>query len=238
MDFKCTFEDGSEAIAHYGVLGMKWGVWNAETRARRDGSKADNLVSKRKKAYDNAELNYSHHGWKGPIRKKVTKTLRDRALNRYADSVIKANNPENAKARKAERQKEELAADKRLGKEYSEYKGRPGGFNHDEVFKYYSTISKIEMGRAIDKAIPKGREEVKKVLQWGHETSAKTDAAIGGVPIKTRAEAKKYRSLNSQYDEARIELDNNPTPENQKKFDRIISDNLKFDENQRKKYFY
>ena len=25
-DFKFTFEDGSEALAHYGVLGMKWGV--------------------------------------------------------------------------------------------------------------------------------------------------------------------------------------------------------------------
>lgn len=24
MDFKFTFEDGSEAIAHYGVKGMKW----------------------------------------------------------------------------------------------------------------------------------------------------------------------------------------------------------------------
>lgn len=25
MDYKFTFEDGSEAIAHYGVKGMKWG---------------------------------------------------------------------------------------------------------------------------------------------------------------------------------------------------------------------
>lgn len=32
--FKFTFEDGSEALAHYGVKGMKWGNWNAETRAR------------------------------------------------------------------------------------------------------------------------------------------------------------------------------------------------------------
>ena len=34
MDYKFTFEDGSEALAHHGVKGMKWGVWNAETRAK------------------------------------------------------------------------------------------------------------------------------------------------------------------------------------------------------------
>ena len=37
MDYKLVFEDGSEAIAHSGVKGMKWGAWNAETRARRTG---------------------------------------------------------------------------------------------------------------------------------------------------------------------------------------------------------
>lgn len=31
------FEDGSEFLAHYGVQGMKWGVWNEETRRRRSG---------------------------------------------------------------------------------------------------------------------------------------------------------------------------------------------------------
>ena len=34
MDYKFTFEDGSEAIAHHGVKGMKWGVRNAETLAK------------------------------------------------------------------------------------------------------------------------------------------------------------------------------------------------------------
>ena len=35
MDFLITFEDGSSAyLEHYGVKGMHWGVWNAETRAR------------------------------------------------------------------------------------------------------------------------------------------------------------------------------------------------------------
>lgn len=34
MDYIFTFEDGSSAMAHYGVKGMKWGVWNQETRDR------------------------------------------------------------------------------------------------------------------------------------------------------------------------------------------------------------
>lgn len=37
MDYKFTFEDGSEAIAHHGVKGMKWGVWNSETQSKYQG---------------------------------------------------------------------------------------------------------------------------------------------------------------------------------------------------------
>lgn len=31
MEYKFTFEDETEAFAHYGVPGMKWGTWNEET---------------------------------------------------------------------------------------------------------------------------------------------------------------------------------------------------------------
>ena len=35
MKYKVTFEDESEwYLEHFGVKGMHWGVWNAETRAR------------------------------------------------------------------------------------------------------------------------------------------------------------------------------------------------------------
>ena len=34
-EFKLPFEDGSNGyLAHHGVKGMHWGVWNAETQAR------------------------------------------------------------------------------------------------------------------------------------------------------------------------------------------------------------
>ena len=39
MEYKLTFEDGSEALlSHHGTKGMKWGVWNAETKARYEGT--------------------------------------------------------------------------------------------------------------------------------------------------------------------------------------------------------
>ena len=38
MEYKLIFEDGSEALMHHGIKGMKWGVWNAETAARYRGS--------------------------------------------------------------------------------------------------------------------------------------------------------------------------------------------------------
>ena len=35
MDYMLTFEDGSSGyLSHHGVKGMKWGVWNEETKAR------------------------------------------------------------------------------------------------------------------------------------------------------------------------------------------------------------
>ena len=34
MELKFTFQDGSEAIAHYGVKGQKWGIWNEDTKRK------------------------------------------------------------------------------------------------------------------------------------------------------------------------------------------------------------
>lgn len=46
MDYRFTFQDGSEVLMHYGVKGMKWGVWNAETAARHRGGGRPSKTSK------------------------------------------------------------------------------------------------------------------------------------------------------------------------------------------------
>ena len=49
MQYKLTFEDGSDGyLAHHGIKGMKWGVWNEETRARRMGGTGERRTSSSK----------------------------------------------------------------------------------------------------------------------------------------------------------------------------------------------
>ena len=49
MEYLITFEDGSSGyLAHYGVKGMKWGVWNEET-ARRNNAGGSQKFQQRKK---------------------------------------------------------------------------------------------------------------------------------------------------------------------------------------------
>ena len=47
MEYLLTFDNGSYAVLeHSGVKGMKWGVWNAETKARYSGSKGSSRFNK------------------------------------------------------------------------------------------------------------------------------------------------------------------------------------------------
>ena len=50
MDYKFTFQDGSESLMHHGVKGMKWGVWNEETRARHEGGSSKQKIDQREEA--------------------------------------------------------------------------------------------------------------------------------------------------------------------------------------------
>lgn len=51
MEYLIHFEDGSEGyLAHHGIKGMKWGVWNAETASRYRGGDASTVRGARKTA--------------------------------------------------------------------------------------------------------------------------------------------------------------------------------------------
>lgn len=47
MEYLLTFDNGSQAmLEHSGVKGMKWGVWNAETKVRYSGDKGSSRFNK------------------------------------------------------------------------------------------------------------------------------------------------------------------------------------------------
>lgn len=47
MEYYITFEDGDSAyLTHSGVKGMKWGVWNEETKARRAGRRTEKATQR------------------------------------------------------------------------------------------------------------------------------------------------------------------------------------------------
>lgn len=68
MKYRFTFDDGSEALIHYGVRGMKWGIWNSETRAKYQGG-----TSKEAKKY-----------LKGYDKYQKAKSKAEAAADRYA----------------------------------------------------------------------------------------------------------------------------------------------------------
>lgn len=51
MEYKFAFEDGSESLMHYGKRGMKWGVWNNETKRRYIGTLKNPSVRKANAKY-------------------------------------------------------------------------------------------------------------------------------------------------------------------------------------------
>lgn len=63
MDYLLTFEDGSEALTHHGVKGMKWGVWNEETRDRYSGEKRPSLAESIADCASRVNRPRSDEGW-------------------------------------------------------------------------------------------------------------------------------------------------------------------------------
>ena len=103
MDYLINFNDGSEALAHYDVKGMKWGVWNEETRRRhasagngtyyrkaQRGDKYSQAVTNQRRAY-NANQPKSKQIAKNllmtPLGAHGYNTARSRGLSR-ADALL------------------------------------------------------------------------------------------------------------------------------------------------------
>ena len=75
MDYKVTFEDGSEALMHHGIKGMKWGVWNAETAARRSARRAEKKEANRYKGPDSKAKRFGKNLLKWQARADVPVSL-------------------------------------------------------------------------------------------------------------------------------------------------------------------
>ena len=60
MEYRIVYKDGSVSyLEHSGVKGMKWGVWNEETRARRAGIKAAKKEANRYKGPDSKKQRFA-----------------------------------------------------------------------------------------------------------------------------------------------------------------------------------
>ena len=91
----------SEALAHHGTKGMKWGIWNAETRAKYLGGLGRKLSSGVKKRAESAKTTVSAF---------ANKKVSDLKASHEAKKTAKAEQREAEKAnrKEAERQRKEL----------------------------------------------------------------------------------------------------------------------------------
>ena len=107
MDILLTFEDGSSAyLEHHGVIGMKWGVRNAETQAKYAGgtggqrryrlaaygNQYGQAVTNQRRAYNAKQSRakqIAKYGLMGPSGARAYNTSRSRGLSR-ADSLQNA----------------------------------------------------------------------------------------------------------------------------------------------------
>ena len=80
MDLLFSFSNGSRAIAHSGVKGMKWGVWNAETAARYKGGPGHRSIQRANKKVNKAAKEYET---------AVNKQGKDSYAARSADRKLK-----------------------------------------------------------------------------------------------------------------------------------------------------
>lgn len=212
MNYKFTFQDGSEALMHYGVKGMKWGVWNEETasRYRGESSKAKKKYSKAVESQGRLDRYRTLFPASHKVLQRIGSRKREKALNNYADALIRdlSSDSRSSKDRESLRNKEEAEADKLLTQRSN--KETPKDY-WNRMDGYYSKIRQLEFDRAVEKAAPRGREAVKNVIEpWRNPkskgdrkffVSEKVAAASEGIPVKTKQEGSRYMKIRQQFNE-------------------------------------
>lgn len=196
MQYRITFDDGSTAyLEHHGVMGMKWGVRNAETQAKYaggSGGQRQYRLASRGDAYSQAVTNTRRAynakqsrikqaakiGILGPSGARAYNTSRSRGLSR-ADSLTNATLGEayiagvKHKQRKAGTTKTRISSSAKLRARYS---------NQQSIGKQ---AAKIALGG------PVGAQAYDTMRSRGATRlgSAATTSVLGGLVIPMAAEA-------------------------------------------------
>jgi hypothetical protein len=217
MDYKFTFEDGSEAIAHHGVKGMKWGVRNAETLAKYGLKNANAAGGGGGVNIEDLDFDAEELGFKDNSAESKRAALGEMGLNENMtrEEAIKKIAERNRKLeaeRKAIREKDKklgktrsfddalltaknimggAQADLKVIKSLPSEKDSAGKKSGSIVDKTAKTVGAVNITRKV------GKEAVNLVL--GKKNANSDGGSGGGAVSKEYLEEKEYNSKKNRY---------------------------------------